>query len=432
MGGKRNAITVEGKDRSAVKRLGCMLACVCWFMLLLTGCGLFSQPVGPGVGPSSQPDLFPYEREYANKWCYRLLDDTLKACYADMYKAVRECELEETVTIHEGNKTTDYPGIKVKLPHILNSKEQMQLLYTSFCTDNPQFFFLGNTYSYEGYRNEGSNVEHYTTICLVFTMTMAERRTAEYHLERQISNILKDITPNMSEFDKELHLHDRLMEICRYHQEAADSKDPYTEYPDAFSAYGALVKGAAVCEGYARAMQLLCHRVGIACTLVSGYGIKNQMTHMWNLVTIDGRNYHLDPTWNDGDIGYRHVYFNVTTEEIQRTHQIDNDNIGINTCIAEEANYYRKTGLYLDTFSAEEIGKVVAQQVKTGADIIDLRFPLYKFPSAELLFNNHRRLSHYVNPHLDGGEMWQYSYQANEDYGTITLFRMKEEDDARQ
>ena len=47
-----------------------------------------------------------------------------------------------------------------------------------------------------------------------------------------------------------------IREICRYHQEAADSKDPYTEYPDAFSAYGALVKGAAVCEGYARAMQL--------------------------------------------------------------------------------------------------------------------------------------------------------------------------------
>lgn len=409
-----------------MKRLGCLLVTVLWLMLLLTGCGLFTRPVGPSSEPSSQPVQPNYESEYGGKWCYRLLNDNLKAGYAAMYAAVRDCELEQTITIHEGDTATDYPGLKVELPETLHSKEDMQRLYTSFCTDNPQFFFLGNTYSYEGYRTEGSNTEHYTTICLVFSMTMAERRAAEYHLERQISTILQGVTANMSEFDRQLHLHDKLMDICRYHQEAADSPDPYTAYPDAFSAYGALVKGSAVCEGYARAMQLLCHRVGIQCTLVSGYGIKNRVTHMWNLVTIDGRNYHLDPTWNDGDVGYRHVYFNLTTEEIQRTHEIDKDNIGINTCIAEEANYYRKMGLYLDTFSAEEIGKVVAKQVNTGADIIDLRFPLYKFPSAELLFNNHRRLSHYVNPHLDEGKMWEYSYQANDDYGTITLFRNKQ------
>ncbi|MBQ7373884.1 MAG: leucine-rich repeat protein [Clostridia bacterium] len=55
---------------------------------------------------------------------------------------------------------------------------------------------------------------------------------------------------------------------------------------------------APVCEGYARALKVLCDRVGIDCTLVSG-NAKGE-AHMWNLVKLDdGKWYGVDSTWND-------------------------------------------------------------------------------------------------------------------------------------
>lgn len=58
-----------------------------------------------------------------------------------------------------------------------------------------------------------------------------------------------------------------------------------------------------VCEGYARAFQLLCTRSGIPCVLVSGHtqdintGTGNG--HMWNYVQLENRWYGVDVTWND-------------------------------------------------------------------------------------------------------------------------------------
>lgn len=64
------------------------------------------------------------------------------------------------------------------------------------------------------------------------------------------------------------------------------------------SAYSALVGGDAyepVCDGYSKAMKLVCGLLDIPCLLVSS------PTHMWNNVKMDdGLWYNLDLTWDDG------------------------------------------------------------------------------------------------------------------------------------
>ena len=60
-----------------------------------------------------------------------------------------------------------------------------------------------------------------------------------------------------------------------------------------WSVVGGLVMKNAVCEGYAKAFQLLCHKAGIPCLQVYS------QTHMWNAVQVDGAWYMADPTWND-------------------------------------------------------------------------------------------------------------------------------------
>ena len=62
-----------------------------------------------------------------------------------------------------------------------------------------------------------------------------------------------------------------------------------------YTAYGALVEGDAVCQGYALAYKLLLDQCGVNSVLVSS----DAMNHAWNLVEIDGDWYHVDATWDD-------------------------------------------------------------------------------------------------------------------------------------
>ena len=65
------------------------------------------------------------------------------------------------------------------------------------------------------------------------------------------------------------------------------------------SAYGALINERANSYGIARALDaiLIDPRINIACQLVEGCVIDDELTatmHMWNIVTVEGRSYHVD------------------------------------------------------------------------------------------------------------------------------------------
>lgn len=91
-----------------------------------------------------------------------------------------------------------------------------------------------------------------------------------------------------------------------------------SSFPTLFPLTARWWKGRRYARGYSRAMQLLLHEAGMKATLVGGFDDQN-VAHMWNMVTIDGRNYHLDATWDDSEDYPRHTFFNLTTEEILRT-----------------------------------------------------------------------------------------------------------------
>ena len=64
--------------------------------------------------------------------------------------------------------------------------------------------------------------------------------------------------------------------------------------PYAHTAYGAIVEGYAVCDGYAKAYNDLLSRVGVTATIVEGrkplHLGDNPQPHAWSCVTIDGKN----------------------------------------------------------------------------------------------------------------------------------------------
>lgn len=400
------------------RRLAAAVAVVA--LLLCSGCSWDWDTDRPS--PSNTKSTADYRSEYASAWCYRGLTPRMQQMYAAVYTAVREYKNDVWVSIRGGadQPESTYIGLKVKLPVPMTDSAEARRLFNAFTADNPQFFFLGNTYSYEGYRLDG--VDYYDVFCLTLTMTAEERQSASQALERQIVGILEQIPKNASPYDAELLIHDTLATRITYDDETAADASPAQRRPEAFTAYGALVDGLAVCEGYSRAMQLLLHRAGIRCTLVTGTA-NDGASHMWNLVEVDGRNYHLDLTWDDADDRLNHTYFNLTSEEIGLSHTLDRDNLGVDTCTATEANYYVKERRYLDTYDRSVIAEEIARQVRSGADRVELRFAPDKFANAQLFFSNSRRLAQYVNPFLVGQSLWSYACQANETYHTITIYR---------
>ncbi len=131
--------------------------------------------------------------------------------------------------------------------------------------------------------------------------------------------VAKVITSDMTELDKLLALHDYMILHTVY-----DEQSYVNLVVDdvCHSAYGALVDGKAVCDGYAQAMNLLLDAVDIESMMVTGiyYSYAGRPGgHAWNIVKIDGKYYHFDVTHNDRDdvdFQVRHRYFNLSDRQI--------------------------------------------------------------------------------------------------------------------
>ena len=73
-------------------------------------------------------------------------------------------------------------------------------------------------------------------------------------------------------------------------------------FEDTNNAYGAIVKGEALCGGYASAYQLLCYMADIKAISVNGY-LNGNIPHAWNMVYMDGDWYQIDCSSNRNTTG---------------------------------------------------------------------------------------------------------------------------------
>ena len=167
-------------------------------------------------------------------------------------------------------QTIDLQGLEL-------TADLLKMVYECYCNDYPQHFWLASTYTYTTQNN---------VICSIspqYHMTGSELTAAKTKFDQAVNSILGKLSGSMSAYEKELAIHDALLNQCQYNK---------GNYP--YSAYGALVEGMAVCEGYARAFQYLMHKSGISCMVVSGFG--NGEAHAWNAVQIGSSWYYTDIT----------------------------------------------------------------------------------------------------------------------------------------
>ena len=138
------------------------------------------------------------------------------------------------------------------------------------------------------------------------------------------------ITEDMTDFEKELAVHDWIVEHGSYDQTVHSNPghSGRTGYRDP---YGILVGGYGNCLGYSTTFQLLMDLSGVECITVVGAVFDSREDHAWNMVKLDGEWYCVDVTWDDPTMGngntnsvVRHRYFNVTSQRLRESdHQWD-------------------------------------------------------------------------------------------------------------
>ena len=185
--------------------------------------------------------------------------------------------------------------------------EQLALKIADMDGENPYGITHLNAYEQDGQIAKTLAVYYTNSTISVGTVADHDWRyisdAAQAEAERVVDEL---ITSGMSDYEVVKTLHDYLVTHCDYDYRVDIGNMPFISH----QAEGALLKGTAVCSGYAKAYEAMLDAAGIPNETITGYA---GGYHAWNLVQVDGQWYHVDTTWDDpttqGGDYIRYTYF---------------------------------------------------------------------------------------------------------------------------
>ena len=258
------------------------------------------------------------------------------------------------------------------------SDYQITQAVEAYKNDHPETFWLKGSSLFVPYGDT-------TSVKLDYTVQNDKLIAAKKKFDTAVTSALKKL-PSGNDFEREEYINNYIIDNCKYDDAAAENNDVQGNENDA---YGALVDGKAVCEGYARAFQLLCNKANIDSVLLSG--IADSDNHAWNGVKIGGDWYQIDVTWDDVDdfIYDSHEYFNLTDSLMYEEHtlspkysEIDAEsflnleswcNFYVPKCTAEKYNYHNycynyKYPTVSNLDDSDNVSTAIAKAAKNGEE----------------------------------------------------------------
>lgn len=209
-----------------------------------------------------------------------------------------------------------------------NASIYARAVFDAVDRDRPEIFWLtGQTMILQTTRTGTSNGQLIAEVQLVISgdkvpngnngFTAFDMRQANYQdpialknaiqkRDNRVTTILGTVN-GATRYEKVQQLNHWLTANNSYNSGAVDDNTAQTN-PGPWECLSALIgstgESGPVCEGYARALKVLCDVLGIPCVLVDGHATNSANTkgepHMWNYIEMDdGRWYAVDVTWND-------------------------------------------------------------------------------------------------------------------------------------
>ena len=257
-----------------------------------------------GAGNTSPDEQAAYPEDiYSSTMGYDVLNDVQKSLYRKI-KAAAHAFYTGTAAA-EG---VSYGSDEEKLPCFaivsntdssLSNEDTVKVI-SMFRNDNPMYFFVGNTYLYSmdyDFETEENYVGAVYIACVEEYTSGTARQAERRALETQITAAREQVEAQDTAWAKARAANDWLCNSLTYAYDASGDPD---DSMASHSIVGAFDERycAAVCEGYAKAFQLLMNAAGVANAYIIGLG--NGGGHAWNMAQMDdGYYYYFDVTWND-------------------------------------------------------------------------------------------------------------------------------------
>ena len=261
-----------------------------------------------------------------------------------------------------------YEMPQVKIDGYSLTEAQVRTVIRAVTDDRPEIFWIAGTIGY--FSDED------TTVLQTYSKFSPEEVNARLDaVHREASAFYASVPDGLSEYERERAVHDYIIAHTEY-EAGVDTVNIENNDPDIYTVYGALVNGVAVCEGYAKAFQLLLNGLGVDCVGITGSS--RDELHMWNEVKLGENWYGVDVTWDDQEeIYYRYANFNLTTDQLNENHspsllftQLSDDEIngeaddGVNSdimnlfvpdCTDPTMSYFYRETAHLDDYDGTDV-----------------------------------------------------------------------------
>ncbi len=264
--------------------------------------------------------------------------------YASVLKDRSNIKLEYKNDYH---KEANYNYVQLTNKFIVdNKKELLNVYYTVIDSGVKEFtFFCGDDYKnciddvmlladdQQTLSNVNAFVHPYNSFeSIMTTYDTLGRITIEINkiydndtittINTKVKEIMNKIVGNETDKRKIIKLvHDYIVNSTKYDSDKADNK--ITRYASN-TAYGPLLQGYGICGGYTDSMAIF----------LNNYGIPNfkviSENHIWNVIYLDGKWYHLDLTWDDpitsdGKQTLDYTFFLISTTELLEQEKVQHN-----------------------------------------------------------------------------------------------------------
>lgn len=295
---------------------------------------------------------------------------------ADLLRQQQHLYAFSTLPVTEQNL---YVEMLYALTHYVEEMEvstmetgEIDKIFQCVMLDHPEIFYADG-YSFVKY-TLGDRVEK-ITFSGTYNYTWEEKAAREALIEEKIAQIIQGIPQKASDYDKVKYVYEWVIGNTEYDKAAPDNQNICSVF----------LQSRSVCQGYAKAAQVLLQRVGIPATLVTGT-VGNGEGHAWNLVRADNAWYYLDATWGDASYLFQsgeqtmgqkvpeinYDYLCVTTKELLRTHSFS-DLIPLPDCQAMEDNYYVREGAWFQEADWKQLKTLVERYYSEGRETLTLK-----------------------------------------------------------
>lgn len=200
-----------------------------------------------------------------------------------------EKEIRQAVTeaYESGRTTVDMKSFGL----YSKDRNQIDAIMEEIINATPGLFYTGRQYSIASVSTTGQIVRldltylpEYMKDGVVNTKKIEKQRG---QIDAAAKKALSRINSKMTDVEKALILHDYLVKQVVYN----DSESRNSRLTEV----GALIEGKANCQGYSVTYKMLLEKAGILARCYSS----KKMNHMWNLVKIGSKWFHVDVTWDD-------------------------------------------------------------------------------------------------------------------------------------